>query len=269
MDTTMSEPATLATTIYPEPKAPIHLCPKGTDTVVAWACGACGSVKASAESATSCCACWHCGKRIESGPLVKSHKACREATDAERNTIMDCERAVKEARHLLAVTPIPVSAYADPVFYNDRLVMDANELDVDQALPAFVFGTTRHALHVNAEAALENALEQDEMHEDAGDSVSADAKAALETAIDAWNEQYGSKVVSYTEERSEIVVLNQEAFDKVLDAARDLLAEVTIVQVLCASLYLLDLATVSPFKLDFVWTYKPWIQGAWWSVASS
>lgn len=271
-DTPVNDPADLPavlSTIPPPPivekyqpaAEPIPLCVLGTVEILAWACGSCRVIHGGESGARSCCACSRCGKLTGRGRGM-AHPECKALDDQERDAEWRLKERVREARALLKASPIPAAEYDDPVMRGDEDVeMDVGEMEGEcigdsEDLRPFVYGTTKHTLCISAESALENALEQDYMHESAGDDVSQEARDDLDKRISGWNELYGSTVASYAEDRSIAVVLDRPAYDRAIEAAKDTIALVTIVKALCAALFMLN---VSPAMQEWAWQRKPWI----------
>lgn len=87
--------------------------------------------------------------------------------------------------------------------------------DFGEPVPAYCHPCTALPLKLDPESLLEQAT--DDMHEEASDQiVNADELVAF---ITAWNEK--QTCVSYYEDRSRVIIIDQMQFDDIMDGAAD------------------------------------------------
>ena len=161
----------------------LELTAKGTDEVIAHACGDCRYVATSRAAAAACCVPWkcdECGKEV-----ARSYSICERCRTEKR-------KAAEKAR-FDGARKIPLAEYAGRVLYSEpageflyseddygdyAFEMDGTEED------SYLWACRTIGLSLNAEDIVNAALERDEHHDDACDQVS-DIKG-LQDLLDGW-----------------------------------------------------------------------------------
>lgn len=195
--------------------APIELCKRGTDEVIAYACPKCGVVAGSVrthgdsarELAERHCGPWTC--RVCGGEHDWSYQTicrdCWRASQAERSAACDTKRYEAAAK-------VPAASYDGWVSNGDEgfwpSVGDAIDEyeDSGAVVPAWLWTCERVPLRMHADQIIESALE--DHHEDAADNISGADEARLQATLDAWCESVG--VESWQTDYSRVVVLRKE-----------------------------------------------------------
>jgi len=172
---------------------PIELCERGSDEIVAYACGKCGSVVGSTsmhgdvarEMASRHCGPWLC--RVCGVEHDWSHQTichdCWRKSRAEREAERDEARFAK-ATHVAAAEYDGPVADGDEGFW--QTIGDAvDELEDDGGeVPAYFWACTEDALKLDANGIIESALE--DHHEDAGENISGKDECRLQALLDEW-----------------------------------------------------------------------------------
>lgn len=132
----------------------------------------------------------------------------------------------REKKILAKATIIEAAEYSGPVsaqcrgewgggYSSDLSAMIESCLDARVPVPSYCHPCTEYALKIDPISILERATE--EMHEDAADQiVDADELVAF---IDGWNER--QTCVTYFEDRSRVIVIDQAAFDDIMSGPAD------------------------------------------------
>lgn len=183
----------------------IELTKRGTDDVIAHACGECKYVATSSEAAERCCAprkCDKCGAAVGSS-------YCKACTDARL--------ASEEVASFEKATKIRNSEYTGPLYTDEVLGGDwgGNYFSDEGALretcerretpmPAYAWACEPQRVSLDGLEILERALEEQEAHEDAIDGVSKAALKELSDFLDGWCER--NTIESWHADHSRAVV---------------------------------------------------------------
>lgn len=190
---------------------------RGEDKAVLYACGVCGSLsspktyaasderahEAARQAAEACCA----PRKCDCGAEIEKYWTA-------------CERC-RERNKLIRAQVIDTSAYDGPVSTDgggDWGEGYSSSLDgliehcrgYGEPLPAYCHPCTPHPLRLDADSILESAM--DGMHEDADDQV--EGYDDLCEFVAKWNDR--QHCVSYFEDRSRVIVIDQERFDALI-----------------------------------------------------
>lgn len=182
-----------------EPRALVF---QGTSNAVAFVCPTCRAIHtvgkagetAAREEARNCCApvfC-ECGK--------------------ERSRGLICCQECSEAKRIASARKVPAAEYEPEVVFVDGGVLPVGEAEVLLAPPfddVPAWGVTVRRFKLDAEEIVEGELEHH--HEDAWDELAPGAVEALQKALDAWIADYASRVTTYEQDESTIVVFGEEA----------------------------------------------------------
>jgi hypothetical protein len=189
----------------------------------AWACGKCKTICQTEDAARACCAERYCacGKPLMPG---FSNLECRDCTDAQ------WQAAARKRRedHLANATAVPEQDYTGPVYveayeefyssmddFRDAFWADH---DSDEAFePGPVFACTCFGYHLDAEHAVEQALE--EHHEDAFDHIGDAAVSELQVLMDQWAQKH--PVTSWAIDYSRMIVPDPDYHYVAADEAPD------------------------------------------------
>lgn len=166
---------------------------RGSDDVVAYACGKCRYVKHSKEEAESCCVPEVCSCGAELRGYVKKCSSCQRA-----------EYDAREAEGLAKAPRVTFAQYDGTCLYHD----DEYYSDLDSLLdhceeegeepPSLVWGCAETTFAVpSASDLISDECERQELHEEAAESFSAAAVAELDAALSAWAAKHASSCVSY------------------------------------------------------------------------
>ena len=170
----------------------IELVVRGGDEVVAVACGTCRVVAHSREAAAACCAprkCETCGQDI-------GHSWCKPCSDKRT--------AKAEQARVDKATKVPAAEYSGPLFteevnagdYGEGYFSDEAALrdacdDSGEEMPVYAWACKSQRLTLDAGSIVEDALENQQAHEGAGDAIPEAAMAELEAFVTAWAEKHG------------------------------------------------------------------------------
>ena len=196
----MTEPVIL------ESVEPLALVVRGSATgeVAAWACGKCRYVALSEEHARSCCATLQCpcGKTIER----KHWKVCRDCENARYTE----EQERKENEAFEKAEKVQAKDWDGPVVLNgDRFFSCVEDLldDLDgEDDPKYVWACRKVGLGFDADDVINNALESQEHHEDARDSITHGDVEELQALLTTWATK--QRVETWWEDRTKAVILN-------------------------------------------------------------
>lgn len=173
----------------------IELTRRGSDDVLAVACGACGMVFAlvNRDIAEACCVCSYCNLPMTGGRVGSEHASCASERWAEQAR----ERGDRHADVALIhpeVTTLPDADYSGPVYWNDHGPGEGYFADTaalrewcagsDTKVPAWVWACDIDSFGIDAQYVVELSLE--ECHEDARSSVTQSDIEELQTLIDGW-----------------------------------------------------------------------------------
>lgn len=200
---------------HPPPKGrgfPERRVKKGDPTgkIVAWACAICGKVLPK-DLAETCCAkkfC-DCGEEIKGRTAWLACDSCRNRKDQER---LDAKKAKAEK--------IPVKDHKggmvyweeDSNFYDDlESATDECEEEEDQYVQTYWECDSYHLI-LDAHDIVESALERQEHHEGAWDSVNGVDE--LKKFLDEWNDTYGKKVTTWVADEKRLIVLDDSKEEK-------------------------------------------------------
>lgn len=190
------------------------------------------------ESDPKLYACGKCGKAYS--PKVyacrddMAHTAARRAAEecckprfcdcgTELDSAWSSCRPCRERKMLAKAEVIEASDYNGPVsaecggdwgggFSSDLAAMIKACHDAEEPVPAYCHPCTERSLKIDPANVLENAT--DDMHEEAFNQiVDADELTAF---ISAWNEK--QTCVTYYEDRSRVIIIDQVAFDDIMRA---------------------------------------------------
>lgn len=170
---------------------------KGTDEIVAYACGRCGLVHKDAERAEQCCPNYVC-------------RYCGEVAPRFRLACETCGELAMVAR----AKRVPWSEYAEAMVCIDGYDRYISTEDIEEAIEEgdivlpFVWGCTYTPLRLDIENAMVSDLE--EHHEDAA----FDDAGALERFVEEWNAKQTDG--SYYIDTKTVVVLDAPRFDAML-----------------------------------------------------
>jgi hypothetical protein len=185
---------------------PLELIIKGGDPekIAVWACGTCRITARSADEALSCCAPWVCE---ECGKEVKSY--CEDCSKKKQHA--------KEQEAYNKAEKVPYEKYSGEMIYCDHCENFYNDVDEfldghdDCALediPEWAWGTYEKLLSFDADDFVCVELENNEMHEDARDSISQEAIDEMQEFFNAWNKR--NPVKSYFPDHAVVVDLEKE-----------------------------------------------------------
>jgi hypothetical protein len=181
----------------------IDLVKRGSDDVVAHACGTCHVVMPTEGAARVCCTCHTCH-----APLVPRHvyecTACRDARYKDHRA----ERYARDRARMLAATAVPESKHEGWVYWeegeghNKGFFASVEELrewcyGSDHEPPARVWACAPHGFSLDAQAIVDNELESGEYHESAGDCLDGKDVAALQTLLDDWVSNHAGGVETW------------------------------------------------------------------------
>ena len=193
---------------------PLEIIVKGEDRLVGYACAKCGILfllheesddenkKYQFEQAEQ-----HCNKTCSCGaPLEKYYRLLCEKCDRQKQQ----ERV--QARFEKA-TKLEIKDYDGPVFWGEEYFNSIEDLldraeDAGLELPQYVWATIPHTLAISASDLISQEIEQQEMHEDAGDWIDAEAVERLQAFLDVWCKEVN--LVSYREDITRAVLLRPE-----------------------------------------------------------
>lgn len=182
-----------------------------------YSCGKCGSVfspkayacrddmahEAARKRADECCAKKFCACGTE---LEGSWTAC--APCRQRNMLLKAE--IVDAQSYDGAVSADVTGDWGEGYSSDIDAMLQSCEDYDEPVPIYCHPCTEQHLRLDAYSLLEQATE--DMHEDAHDQVvDADALVAF---LKDWNAK--QTCISYYEDRSRVIVLDQERFDALI-----------------------------------------------------
>jgi len=185
---------------------PIELTVKGSDKVVAYTCGKCKIVMQQGTAE------YHCGTAL-----------CQECDEpaAKHRTLCDKHMADKQHAKQLEVfnkaKKIKWEDYGGECIYaegcGDEYFLDFDNFtswaddavfdDPDYEFPEYAFACLPKKLKIDAQDVFEHAIS--DHHDGAGELVTAQQIAELQTMLDKWCEETG--VVTYIEDKSQVVTL--------------------------------------------------------------
>lgn len=169
---------------------------------VAWACGACRYVARDEAAARECCEPYDCSGGCGAKLPKKEHRTRCDAC-------MDRDCTAREQAKYDKARKVPLAEYqAEGLFVDDRWFHDFDELadhydGDDEARPAWAWGCTPIGFGLDADQAIEGALE--EHHEEAGDNISDAERKRLQSFLDEW--AVAQKITSYQCDESTVVLL--------------------------------------------------------------
>ena len=192
----------------------LELVVRGREDVAAYACPKCGQVFAPGDAASAAA---HCEPRFCacSKPMERHAQKCSDCLRADFE-----ERArEQEEKHFAEATKLKVEEYDGPVYWEGQAgdwgegyfssiesLLDACERD-ELDVPAYAWACCPHDLHLNGDDIISSAMEQQEMHEGAEDSIGADARSTLQQFLDNWCEQH--TVTSWMADHTRAVLLHE------------------------------------------------------------
>lgn len=170
----------------------IELTRRGSNEVVAHACGQCRVVTRSQEDAERCCAprrCATCGETLEHSYCEPCWWKAQKKAEADR-----FEQATK----------VPAAAYDGPLlaegveggdwgdgyFSDEAALRDACERH-NRAVPAYAWACSSTRLTLDAKDILDDSLEQQEAREDAIDGIAGSAIEELQAFLTRWTDAHG------------------------------------------------------------------------------
>jgi len=179
-------------------KEPIELVKRGTDSIVAFACGECGTVVATVSEAREHCVCRTCGKNSVKPPSV----ICRACSVEERERQLKQERD-REAALLLKAKKVSSTEYQGAWAYDPserlgrdgfgRLVELLEEIDdfPEDERPNYLWGCAESKPFIDPSDAVEAMIDRacSDQHEDAIDQIvgEEELREAITPAIMKWN----------------------------------------------------------------------------------
>jgi hypothetical protein len=206
----------------------LELVIRGSDKTSAWACPICGSLFTpfgpeealapeylAAARAERCCqpSPCACGQTLRH----KGENQCSDCTDAEWKK----EREEKDQEQFKKAVHLKIEEYDNPVYweghsgdYGDGYFSTAEAvLDHCEAegleVPLYVWSCSWHQLSLDGDQILEDALEQQDVHEGAGDGIGPTAREMLQAFLNGWTEK--ENIVSWSVDYSRAVVLHIDA----------------------------------------------------------
>lgn len=174
---------------------------QGRDKPVALACAKCGCVYSlgQEEMAAQCCEPQHCSTcGVETERYWAKCNRCRGEE----------ERARKRAR-FAAATVVEWDDAAGAMLYDeehDRWISGIEDAEDEDPPTRYAYATTPHALNIDADDIIDNALESGEHHEDAEMDISEAERAELRAFLAGWCERTG--VVSHFPDHSRVVLFD-------------------------------------------------------------
>lgn len=200
---------------------PIALVVAGKTEIAAFVCGKCHTVAASPiqfsgdgaedfarRQAREHCGPWFCDCGAERDRYRTKCDACSSAEAASRNEARE-RQAIAKARR------VTLEEYTGEMVYDDRRerYMAPDELvDLEEDdRPEFVWGCTEQRLTLDAGRIIENAVESDELHEDAAEGLAKGAEEALQAALDTWSKEYASAVRSFFPDYGVVIFLERSS----------------------------------------------------------
>lgn len=184
---------------------PIELTVRGTDNVVAHACGKCRIVARTREEAERCCeplTCDGCGAVIKSYcmPCAEARLAAQEAERFAKATKV---AAAEYDGEYLFVEDFAGGDAGEGYFSDEGSLRDACA-SRDCEVPAYAWACVARRMSLDADDVVESALESQEAREDAVDGISPLAMFELAAFLIGWAEKHGP--VSYHPDYSRAIV---------------------------------------------------------------
>lgn len=175
----------------------IELTIRGSDTVVAHACGKCRRVAHDERMARQCCEpiLCECGATCRRGWTACDDCLDRKAQARERNRFEKAEKVSWRDYDGPVYWERPCGDYwSTATDFVDELACDSPPSDC----PPYVWACTRYGLTMDAQGIVHNQLERQEHHEDAADWIVGIDE--LQTAMDDWlnKQSVESWAVDYT-----------------------------------------------------------------------
>ena len=183
---------------------PIALVVRGTEKVVAYACGKCHVVASSEEQAKRCCApyvCDECGRLI-SGRCYTKCSECIDKHQAERDRAM-LAKANKVAWDADNCPSGMVSFHGE--WHESIEAFVDYWMSLNDKLPPFVWAGEECRLTLDAEQILRDELERQNHYEDEFDRIGESSIASLQKIIDEWLAGLGLK---WFEQSNTVILLD-------------------------------------------------------------
>ena len=193
-------------------KTPVELVKKGDPTgkIIAWACGVCGLVLPKDLAETHCAKRFcDCGVEIKGRTAWLACDACRNKKDQER---LEHRKAKAELVDIKDCSEGMVYWEENDEYYNDidealEDCRDDEEYEEGEENDQTFWECSPYSLTLDARSIIESALESQEHHEDAWESVGGETE--LEELLTKWNKEYGSQTVSWAT-TNKLIVLEKE-----------------------------------------------------------
>lgn len=170
--------------------------------IIAYACGVCRIVRKTHEEALSCCAprLCACGVQIEES-YYTACKACREEAERAREA-----EKFEKAEKILAAEWSGAAMWCEccsEYFSDVESFIDGHD---DPSMPRYAWDCDSIPLTLDAHEVVEQALEHQEHHEDAGDKVGDSDLKTLQEAMDKFSESVG--ITSWFASNKRAVILD-------------------------------------------------------------
>jgi hypothetical protein len=216
-------------------KDPVVLVRADDGVTAFYCCGECGKFCGVEEGYAK----YHCGGRPcdECGEVCKPGRTKCESCSAK-------SRGEERAKRIADAKRLSASDYDGPVFWDEKdeyypdvgeaweAIKDENVCDMETARRQTLWACDVSHLSVDGEDVLLNALEYQEHHESAYDSIPGVGVTAFKDFCVSWNETYGKQVESWFPNSKLLTIPDewwdeyQKEVDEVSEADKEVQAEV-------------------------------------------